>query len=78
MKKPSATETRTVAVKAFPIELCQLMKFAGLSGSGGEAKQAIAEGLVSLNGEVETRKRKKLQAADRVSYAGQTVIVQLE
>jgi ribosome-associated protein len=46
-----------------------------LSESGGQAKQAIAEGLVQVNGAVETRKRKKLAEGDRVSFGGQTIVV---
>lgn len=60
-----------------PIELCQLLKFAGLTGTGGEAKYVISEGLVRLNGEVETRKRKKIAAGDVVIYADQAIVVQV-
>lgn len=60
-----------------PIELCQLLKFAGLTGTGGEAKYVISEGLVRLNGEVETRKRKKIAAGDVVTYADQAIVVQV-
>lgn len=63
-------------VREMPIELCQFLKFGGLAGSGGEAKQAIAEGRVRLNGTVETRKRKKLASGDRVSFDGRTIVVQ--
>ena len=51
---------RKVVVRGVPIELCQFIKFGGLTESGGEAKQLISEGLVLLNGCVETQKRKKL------------------
>lgn len=60
-----------------PIELCQLLKFAGLTGTGGEAKYVISEGLVRLNGEVETRKRKKVAAGDVVIYGDQAIVVQV-
>jgi ribosome-associated protein len=68
---------RPVAVRAVPIELCQFLKFGGLTGSGGEAKQMIADGQVRLNGVVETRKRKQLVAGDRVTAAGETIVVAL-
>ncbi len=55
------------------IELHKLLKFEGLSESGGSAKQAIAEGRVSVNGEVETRKRKKINPGDKVEFSGQTI-----
>jgi ribosome-associated protein len=41
------------------VELYKILKFEGLADSGGMAKQFIADGLVIVNGEVETRKRKK-------------------
>ncbi|HZZ17724.1 MAG TPA: RNA-binding S4 domain-containing protein [Opitutaceae bacterium] len=75
MTKASTPVTRTVAVTETPIELCQFLKFGGLADSGGQAKQVIAEGLVRLNGEVETRKRKKLALGDKVTFSGQTIIV---
>jgi len=50
------------------VELYKILKFEGLSDSGGNAKQAIADGLVSVNGEVETRKRKKIKAGDQIDF----------
>jgi ribosome-associated protein len=75
MASPDTSAPRSVTVKETPIELCQFLKFGGLAGSGGQAKQAIAEGHVLLNGVVETRKRKKLLAGDIVTFAGQTIVV---
>ena len=46
------------------IKLDALMKFAALSESGGEAKQRIAEGLVSVNGVVCLQRGKKLRSGD--------------
>jgi ribosome-associated protein len=71
--QPSAP--RSVVVSEMPIELCQFLKFGGLVESGGQAKLRIGEGLVFLNGAVETRKRKKLVAGDKVAFAGQTIVV---
>ena len=68
---------RAVVVREVPIELCQFIKFGGLTGSGGAAKQLVAEGSVLLNGAVETRKRKQLAAGDRVTVGGRTIVVQL-
>ncbi len=50
------------------VELYKILKFEGLSESGGEAKQAIAGGLVQVNGEVETRKRKKIRPGDQIDF----------
>lgn len=72
-----STKPRPVVVREVPIDLCQFLKFGGLAESGGEAKHLIGEGLVLLNGEVETRKRRKLEAGDRVATGGRTIIVAL-
>lgn len=50
------------------VELYKILKFEGLADSGGNAKQAIQDGLVSVNGEVETRKRKKIRAGDQIDF----------
>jgi ribosome-associated protein len=50
------------------VELYKILKFEGLAESGGNAKQVISEGLVSVNGEVETRKRKKIRAGDQIDF----------
>ena len=50
------------------VELYKILKFEGLSDSGGSAKQAIADGLVSVNGEIETRKRKKIRPGYQIDF----------
>jgi ribosome-associated protein len=75
MKSKDAPQSRIVLVREVPIELCAFIKFAGLAGSGGEAKQMVADGRVLLNGAVETRKRKQLAAGDRVTVGGETLVV---
>ncbi len=49
-----------------PIVLFQVLKRTGWAGTGGEAKSWIAEGLVRVNGEVETRKRRQMVKGDVV------------
>jgi ribosome-associated protein len=49
-----------------PINLTQLLKLAGWVLNGGEAKALIVEGRISVNGEVEFRKRRKMNAGDLV------------
>jgi ribosome-associated protein len=66
-----------VVVREVPIELCQFLKFGGLAGTGGEAKQVISQGLVTLNGIVETQKRKKLLLGDQVAFDGKIIVVAL-
>jgi ribosome-associated protein len=68
---------RDVVVKSIPIELCQFLKFGGLTQSGGEAKQRISESEVLVNGEVELRKRRKLVVGDRVTFLSETIVVRL-
>ena len=48
------------------IKLDSLLKFAALVGSGGEAKSVIADGLVTVNGEVCTMRGKKIYPGDKV------------
>jgi len=76
-QETNSSTPRQVAVREVPIELCQFIKFAGLTESGGEAKQLISEGLVLLNDVVETQKRKKLAVGDRVKANGHVIIVKL-
>lgn len=57
------------------IDLCDLMKASDLCGSGGEAKHFIAEGLVKVDGVVETRKRKKIRRGEVVEFQGKKVKV---
>jgi ribosome-associated protein len=61
---------RIVNVKDEPLELNKLLKMESLVGSGGEAKYVIGEGLVRVNGVVETRKRKKIFSGDTVEFQG--------
>ena len=58
-----------------PLRLDQFLKLEGLADTGGMAKVAIQNGDVELNGVVETRRGKKLQVGDRVSFAGQERVV---
>ena len=50
----------TIEITKEPVELYKILKFEGLAESGGQAKAMIDAGLVLLNGEVETQKRKKI------------------
>ena len=59
---------RVVEIKKEPIELYMILKLENMVASGGEAKFVIAEGLVMVNGEIETRKRKKIVAGDIIEF----------
>jgi ribosome-associated protein len=60
---------RDVVISSEPVELYKILKFEGVVGSGGQAKAVIAEGLVLVNGEVETRKRRKILSGDVITFA---------
>jgi ribosome-associated protein len=53
-----------------PINLTQVLKLAGWVAHGGEAKALIADGMVRVNGEVETRKRRQMTLGDTVDLEG--------
>ena len=57
-----------VVINREPVELYKVLKFEGLVGSGGEAKLVVDNGLVRLNGEAETRKRKKVVSGDVIEF----------
>ena len=57
------------------IKLGQALKKAGLVSSGVDAKMIIQDGLVKVNGEVDTRRGKKLYPGDSFEYDGQLVTV---
>lgn len=52
------------------IELNNFLKIKGLASSGGQAKNLIRSGVVFLNGDLETRNKKKLIAGDVVAVNG--------
>lgn len=57
------------------IRLDALLKFAAMVGTGGEAKNIIADGLVSVNGEVCTMRGKKLYPGDKAELGGTVLLV---
>ncbi|CAO97481.1 ribosome-associated protein YbcJ [Erwinia tasmaniensis] len=66
----------TFSLGAHPhVDLCDLMKLEGWVESGAMAKSFIADGLVTVNGAVETRKRCKIVAGQKVDFDGNSVTV---
>lgn len=55
------------------IELIQLLKVLGIAQTGGHAKMIVEDGVVHRNGAIETRKRAKLVAGDRIELDGITI-----
>ena len=57
------------------IKLQDLLKLAGLTYTGGEAKVMVQEGLVTVNGEVCTMRGRKIRPGDTVEFEGKTLEV---
>lgn len=58
------------------IKLGQALKAAGLVDSGVEAKEAVQDGMVKVNGETDTRRGRKLYDGDRVEFDGQEIKIE--
>jgi len=68
---------RIVDITREPVELYKILKFESMANSGGQAKLFIDDGLVKVNGEVETRKRKKIVSGDIIELFDEVLQVQL-
>ena len=65
----------TVRITTEYIKLQDLLKFANLVGSGGEAKERVQDGEVRVNGEICLMRGKKLRPGDQVEFAGRRLTV---
>ncbi len=65
----------TFQLKDEYIELCKLLKAANLVMSGGEGKEVVAQGLVTVDGQRETRKRCKIRPGQTVEFEGHVIEV---
>ncbi len=66
---------REITIRDGTIRLGQLLKLADLVESGGDIKPVLAEGLVTVNEEVETRRGRQLVRGDVVTLSGRSVRV---
>jgi ribosome-associated protein len=73
MTNPAAVED--VPIGGDDIRLGQFLKFAGLLDSGGNVKEVIADGLVTVNGEIDRRRGRQLAIGDTVGFEGHRVRV---
>ncbi|MCC2028364.1 RNA-binding S4 domain-containing protein [Microbacterium sp. YMB-B2] len=64
-----------VSIGGEMIRLGQFLKFSGLLDSGGDAKEVIIDGYVTVNGDEERRRGRQLRDGDLVSFEGRTVRV---
>ena len=65
----------TITITTEFIKLQDLLKFANLVSSGGEAKERVQAGEVTVNGEVCTMRGKKIRPGDVVAFSGQELTV---
>ena len=66
----------TIKLRDEFITLGQALKAAGLVESGVEAKEVIQDGQVSVNGEIDTRRGRKLYGGDVVSFGGEEIKIE--
>ncbi len=67
-----------IEIRSFPVELYKVLQIAGWVDTGGMAKVLIAEGEVTLNGEVELRKRRKCNSGDAIGLGDEVGVLELE
>ncbi|HVW02369.1 MAG TPA: RNA-binding S4 domain-containing protein [Planctomycetaceae bacterium] len=60
------------------IQLDQFLKLQGIVGTGGQAKMLIQGGEVRVNGEMETRRRRKLKLGDVVEVGDERIVVEAD
>ena len=65
----------TIEITTEYIKLQDLLKLAGLTYTGGEAKVMVQDGLVTVNGEVCTMRGRKIRPGDTVEFEGKTLEV---
>jgi len=68
---------RLVEISREPIELYKILKFEGMTDSGGQAKVAVASGQVQVNGKLETQKRKKIVSGDTIEFNDEKICVRV-
>lgn len=66
---------KAITIRDEYITLGQFLKFAGIVSSGIEAKAMIKDGIIKVNGEIETRRGKKLRNGDQVQYEEDIYII---
>ena len=69
-------ETHEIKIHTEYIKLQDLLKFAGAVGTGGEAKLAIQNGEVKVNGEPCNLRGRKLRPGDRAELSGRSYVVE--
>ena len=68
---------QVIEIQKEPVELYKILKFEGMTSTGGEAKLLIGDGQVTVNGETETRRRRKMMNGDVIGFRGDEFHLQL-
>ena len=68
---------RQVDINNEPVELFKILKFEGIVANGGQAKLVISDGQVTVNGKIETRKRRKIVAGDIIAFGEEELLIHL-
>ena len=75
---PHVNDCQIVVLNKEPVELYKILKFEGLVASGAEAKLLIDAGQVSVNGDIETRRRRKIVDKDLIQVADVRLMVTVD
>ena len=67
-------DTIQIQLKSEYVRLCDLLKLAGIAGSGGQGKHMVAAGEVTVDGQPESRKTAKIRAGQMVECRGLKII----
>ncbi len=67
----------TINILKEPVELYKILKFEGMTSTGGEAKLLIGDSQVTVNGETETRRGRKMMSGDVIGFRGDEFHLQL-
>ncbi len=76
MSRDDAPDAQDFLAEA--ITLNDALKLSGLAGTGGQAKLLIQSGQVTVNGEVETRRKRKLREGDAVRIGDEEFVLELD
>ena len=72
------TDVKKIILTKQPVELFKILKFEGMTSTGGEAKMLIAAGKVKVNGNKELRKRRQIVADDVIEFGDQKFVICLQ
>lgn len=74
----TAPQPQPISIRDESIRLGQLLKLANLAEDGFHAKELVENGLVKVNGDIETRRGKQLHVGDVVTLGAESVVVEAE